>query len=178
MKTIGNLSRLFLLALVVSVSMWSCKTTQKTTTTAQVAVDKDQQERLAWHKQKEAELKKREEELIKFDMDERARLVAINENAHKIKLNEYFESIAGMGNTDAATHRINETLNMFASADVQVLISPSDKEIRGGYVKSTTISIRSYLNFLKGQKKNVCHIEHIKVSDSGSITEIELKKNS
>ncbi len=126
-------------------------------------------------KQKEDELKRKEAE-ENASRDAPATLKLMQDNAPKVKLNEYFNAIANSGNVDSANSSIKEAMAMFTSADVPVLIVISEENGKPDYDRPTTI--KAYLNYLKDQKKNINNIDTITVDDSGKITQVQLRKTN
>lgn len=89
-------------------------------------------------------------------------------------MDEYFTQIAKASSPATANSKIAETLKMFASPDVPVLIIISKAGNEPDYDKPTTIS--KYLNYLKDTKQNPNRIENVKLDDYGQITLLELIK--
>jgi len=98
--------------------------------------------------------------------------------ANKLKpkdvVEQNFASIATSTNTTQANRLINETLKLFASNDVPVLIIISQAGGFNDYDRPTTIE--DYLNYIKDQKVNRNQIYNLKFDDNGKITEVELIK--
>ena len=90
------------------------------------------------------------------------------------KLESNFRSIAYAGSTDQANSVINETLKLFESKDVPVLIIISQAGGFNDYDRPTTIE--KYLNYLKDQKSSKNNVNDIKYGTAGKITELELIK--
>ena len=91
-------------------------------------------------------------------------------------LENSFNSIVNAANVAQANRIISETLQMFASNDVPVLIIISQA---GGpdnidYDRPTTIE--NYLNYLKDQHVNRNDVFDLKFNEAGKITEVELLK--
>src|SRR5258706_1408012 len=122
MNSIQNSSKLVLLAFVLLILAFGCKSRKKTATITDASAEKAKMEQEArLRKQKEDELKQKEaEEQAKRDAE--STMNAMKENAPKVKLNEYFEAIANSNNVASANSSINEALAMFASAETPVLI--------------------------------------------------------
>jgi hypothetical protein len=108
------------------------------------------------------------------EADEEAKLLAMKEDTYRGRLGQYFDAIANANNVTAANTSIDEALNMFSSSQAPVLIVISEEGGQKDYDRPT--SIRAYLNYLKDQKKNINQIGHLKMDESGKITEVELKK--
>ena len=89
-------------------------------------------------------------------------------------LERNFASIASAGSVTQANRLINETLQLFSSNDVPVLIIISQAAGFNDYDRPTTIE--NYLNYLKDQKVNRNKVENLKFNDNGKITEVELIK--
>jgi len=169
---------MFSLVILLSVFIESCKSKERVLMATAKANEKARAEGEIWHKQKEAELKSREDELRKIDREENARLAEINQSAHKAILKRYFDEVAGSVNIASANNSITDALTIFASADTPVLILNRKHGARNAYDQTRTITIKAYLNLLKNQRKSSYGIEHLMINDSGSITEVELKKNN
>jgi len=89
-------------------------------------------------------------------------------------LEKNFASIANAGSIAQANRLINETLQLFSSNDVPVLIIISQAGGFNDYDRPTTIE--NYLNYLKDQKVNRNNVHELKFNDNGKITEVELIK--
>ena len=89
-------------------------------------------------------------------------------------LEKNFGSIARSGNTSQANRLINETLDMFESANVPVLIIINQSAGFNDYDRPTTIE--NYLNYVKDQKKATEKVYDIKYNANGKINELELIK--
>lgn len=158
-----NSSRLVLLAFVLLLVAFGCKSRKKASTITNVAPEKAKaQPEVVQPKPSEAE--------------EQAKLDAMKENTFKGRLNQYFDAIASADNVTSANTSIDEALYLFSSPQAPVLIVISEEGGKKDYDRPTTI--RTYLNYLKDQKKNINRIEHVKLDDSGKITEVELRKNN
>ena len=175
MNAIQNSSKLVLLALVLSIFTFGCKSAKKTAATNAAAEKAKMEQEANLRNQREEELKKREAE-EKAKRDAASTMQVMKENAPKIKLSEYFNAISNADNVASANSSINEALAMFASTETPVLIVISEEGGKKDYDRPTTI--KAYLNYLKDQKKNINNIESVKVDDAGKITEIELRKGS
>ena len=89
-------------------------------------------------------------------------------------LERNFTSIARSGNVSQANRTINETLELFESPEVPVLIIISQNPTFNDYDRPTTIE--KYLNYLKDQKKTSEKVFEIKYNSNGKIKELELIK--
>ena len=89
-------------------------------------------------------------------------------------LERNFNSIARAGSFSQANKFINETINMFESPNVPVLIIISQNVGFNDYDRPTTIE--KYLNYLKDQKVSPDQVHEIKYNDNGKINELELIK--
>ena len=89
-------------------------------------------------------------------------------------LDESFTSIIRAGSISQANRTINETLGLFESPNVPVLIIISQNQGFNDYDRPTTIE--KYLNYLKDQKKLSEKIHEIKYNSNGKINELELIK--
>lgn len=94
--------------------------------------------------------------------------------APKNMLESNFARIAASNNTTQANSIINETLKMFASNNVPVLIIISQAGGFNDYDRPTTIE--NYLNYLKDQKVSRNEVSNLKFNENGKITEVELIK--
>lgn len=110
------------------------------------------------------------------EADEEAKLLAMKEDTYKGRLNQYFDAIANANNVTTANTSIDEALYLFSSPQAPVLIVISEEGGQKDYDRPT--SIRSYLNYLKDQKKNNNQIAHLKMDEAGKITEVELRKGN
>ncbi len=104
--------------------------------------------------------------------------IAAEEAAKKLQpatvLETNFGRIASASSVTQANRLINETLSLFSSNDVPVLIIISQAGGFNDYDRPTTIE--NYLNYLKDQKVNRNKVANIKTNESGKITEVELIK--
>jgi uncharacterized protein YneR len=89
-------------------------------------------------------------------------------------LNESFTGITRASSVSQANRTINETLGLFESPNVPVLIIISQNQGDYDYDRPTTIE--KYLNYLKDQKKLAEKIHEIKYNSNGKIKELELIK--
>ena len=94
--------------------------------------------------------------------------------AADVVLGRNFNSIANAGSISQANRVINETLSMFESPDVPVLIIIKQNAGFNDYDRPTTIE--NYLNYLKDQKKATEKVNDIKYNSNGKINELELIK--
>lgn len=85
-----------------------------------------------------------------------------------------FRNIAVASSTDQANRMINETLGLFESNNVPVLIIISQAGGFNDYDRPTTIA--KYLNYLKDQKASKNKVYDIKYNGNGKISELELIK--
>ena len=95
-------------------------------------------------------------------------------NATDAVLGRNFNSIANAGSVSQANRVINETLGMFESPDVPVLIIIKQNAGFNDYDRPTTIE--KYLNYVKDQKKASEKVHDIKYNANGKINELELVK--
>lgn len=91
-----------------------------------------------------------------------------------VVLENNFRSIANAGSISQANRVINETLGMFESNNVPVLIIISQAGGFNDYDRPTTIE--KYLNYLKDQKISRNSVNDIKYNTNGKISELELIK--
>ena len=91
-----------------------------------------------------------------------------------VTLARNFNSIAQSNSVAQANRVINETLGLFESPKVPVLIIISQSPGVVDYDKPVTIE--NYLNYLKDQKKATEKVHRIEYNDSGKIKELELIK--
>ena len=95
-------------------------------------------------------------------------------NAADAVLGRNFNSIANAGSVSQANRVINETLGMFESPNVPVLIIIKQNAGFNDYDRPTTIE--KYLNYVKDQKKAAEKVFDIKYDANGKINELELIK--
>jgi len=109
-------------------------------------------------------------------VEEERRAAEKNEiaNAADAVLGRNFTSIANAGNASQANRVINETLSLFESPNVPVLIIIKQNQGFNDYDRPTTIE--KYLNYLKDQKKVDEKVFDIKYNANGKINELELIK--
>lgn len=89
-------------------------------------------------------------------------------------LEKNFASIANATSVSQANRIINETLQLFESNDVPVLIIISQAGGFNDYDRPTTIV--DYLNYVKDQKANRNRVSDLKFNSAGKINEVELIK--
>jgi hypothetical protein len=95
-------------------------------------------------------------------------------NATDVVLGRNFNSIANAGSVSQANRVINETLGMFESPNVPVLIIIKQNAGFNDYDRPTTIE--KYLNYVKDQKKATEKVHDVKYNANGKINELELIK--
>lgn len=95
-------------------------------------------------------------------------------NAADAVLGRNFSSIANAGSVAQANRLINETLALFESPNVPVLIIISQNAGFNDYDRPTTIE--KYLNYLKDQRVSPNQVHEIKYNANGKINELELIK--
>ena len=95
-------------------------------------------------------------------------------NSADAVLGRNFSSIANASSVSQANRVINETLGMFESSNVPVLIIIKQNQGFNDYDRPTTIE--KYLNYVKDQKKATEKVFDIKYNANGKINELELIK--
>ena len=115
--------------------------------------------------------KKLARERAQKEEEERNKQEAQSVNA---TLEKNFTSIARSGSVSQANRDINETLKLFESPNVPVLIIIKQNAGFNDYDRPTTIE--NYLNYLKDQKKATEKVHEIKYNSNGKINELELIK--
>lgn len=173
MNVIRNSSRVVMWVLVLMIVFTGCKSKKKAAEAARAAEERARIEQEANLRRDEEQKRKEAEEAARRDAEARQKEMLANEP--KAKLNQYFQSISGSGNTASANGSINEALTLFASPDAPVLIVISEEGGQKDYDRPTTI--KQYLNYLKDTKNNSNTISNIQFDNSGKITELELRKN-
>lgn len=91
-----------------------------------------------------------------------------------VVLEKNFRSIANASSVSQANRIINETLGMFESNNVPVLIIISQAGGFNDYDRPTTIE--KYLNYVKDQRISRNSVNDIKYNANGKISELELIK--
>ena len=89
-------------------------------------------------------------------------------------LEQNFSNIARASSTAQANRLINETLDLFESQNVPVLIIINQSAGFNDYDRPTTIE--KYLNYLKDQKASNNRVHDIQYNANGKINELELIK--
>ena len=117
---------------------------------------------------------KAEEERRAAEEAKRAAEEAAKAQQPKIQLENNLFNIATAANPTIANRIINETLQLFSSNNVPVLIIISQAGGFNDYDRPTTIE--NYLNYVKDQKVNRNRVSTLKLNDEGKITEVELIK--
>ena len=115
--------------------------------------------------------KKLARERAQKEEEERNKQETVNANT---TLENNFASIARAGSVAQANRTINETLGLFESPNVPVLIIIKQNAGFNDYDRPTTIE--KYLNYLKDQKKAAEKVHEIKYNSNGKINELELIK--
>ena len=110
----------------------------------------------------------------KAEEERRAAEEAAKAKEPKNMLEKNFAGIANASSVTQANRIINETLQMFSSNSVPVLIIISQAGGFNDYDRPTTIE--NYLNYVKDQKANRNQVYNLKFNDAGKITEVELIK--
>ena len=95
-------------------------------------------------------------------------------NSADVILGRNFNSIANASSASQANRVINETLDLFESSNVPVLIIIKQNAGFNDYDRPTTIE--KYLNYLKDQKISPNKVHEIKYNANGKINELELIK--
>jgi hypothetical protein len=178
MYLLKNSSRLVMLALFVLLVLGGagCKSKKKAMEAAKAAEEKAKMEQ-------EAALKKQRDEeeaalRMEKEAEERAKREAeARKSTPSAKLEEYFNAIAGSGSVASANSSINEALTLFSSPDTPVLIVIHESaDGQKDYDRPTTI--KSYLNYLKDQKKSMNKVGDLQFDSNGRITSVELIKQN
>ena len=115
--------------------------------------------------------KKLARERAQKEEEERNKQEAQNANT---TLERNFASIAKAGSVSQANRTINETLGLFESPNVPVLIIIKQNAGFNDYDRPTTIE--NYLNYVKDQKKAAEKVYDSKYNANGKINELELIK--
>ena len=118
--------------------------------------------------------KKLARERAQQEEEERNQQHQQEQQATETVLGRNFTSIANASSVSQANRIINETLTLFASNNVPVLIIISQAGGFNDYDRPTTIE--NYLNYIKDQKVNRNKVYNLKTNDNGKITEVELIK--
>ena len=92
----------------------------------------------------------------------------------KVVLETNFTRIANASSVSQANNIINETLELFSTSHVPVLIIISQAGGFNDYDRPTTIE--DYLNYIKDQKVSRNKVANLQINDSGKIIELELIK--
>ena len=122
----------------------------------------------------EAEKKLARERAQKDEEERRAAEEREKAKAADVVLGRNFNSIASAGSISQANRVINETMGLFESPNVPVLIIIKQNAGFNDYDRPTTIE--KYLNYLKDQKKAAEKVHDIKYNANGKINELELIK--
>lgn len=122
----------------------------------------------------QAEKKLARERAQKEEEERRAKEERDKANATDAVLGRNFVSIANASSVSQANRVISETLGLFESPDVPVLIIIKQNAGYNDYDRPTTIE--NYLNYVKDQKKATEKVYEIKYNDQGKINELELIK--
>jgi hypothetical protein len=167
-------SRLMMIAVIIlMVVAGGCKSKKKAMEAQKAAEEKariEQEAKLLKQKQEEEAKRKAEEE----EFARRQHENDLKSREPKVKLQEYFQSIAGSGSSASANSNIQEALSLFSSDNVPVLIVIHEEGGQKDYDKPTTI--KNYLNYIKDTKKTPDKIGDVQFDSSGKIKELELIK--
>jgi hypothetical protein len=131
------------------------------------AEEKLERDRVEYLRKKEEETRRAEAERLELERQAREKAIM-----HGPVQNALIR-VAAASNLREANVRINETLNMFASPDVPVLILISQEGNVKDYDRPTTI--QKYLELLKDQKRYNNDIENVEYNAAGKIIELELR---
>jgi hypothetical protein len=170
-NSLGTLS----LAALIAVTASGCKSSKKA---REAAAEKARQEQEAAQKKQQDDDRRKQaaaDEQARLDAEAKRKQQQPPEATPYDKVNQYFNAIANSSDVSSANSNIAEALNLFASPDAPVLIVISGSGDQKDYDKPTTI--KSYLNYLKDQKKNINRVENLEIDSSGKITSVELRKN-
>jgi hypothetical protein len=155
-----------------------CKSKKKA---MEAAAAKARQEEAALQKQREEEALKRAreaEEKARLEYEAAAAAALEREKARNsapaVRVEGYFNAIAGASSVTSANNSIQEALTLFASEDTPVFIVIHEAGGQKDYDKPTTI--KTYLHYLKDQKKNINRVLNLQLDDAGKIKELELVK--
>ena len=110
----------------------------------------------------------------KAEEERRAAEEAAKAKLPKNMLENNLGRIAAASGTTQANNLINETLELFESNNVPVLIIISQAGGFNDYDRPTTIE--NYLNYVKDQKVSRNKVANLKFNENGKITEVELIK--
>ena len=110
----------------------------------------------------------------KAEEERRAAEEAAKAKLPKNMLETNLGKIAAASGTTQANNLINETLELFESNNVPVLIIISQAGGFNDYDRPTTIE--NYLNYVKDQKVSRNKVANLKFNENGKITEVELIK--
>lgn len=110
----------------------------------------------------------------KAEEERRAAEEAAKAKLPKNMLETNLGKIAAASGTTQANNLINETLQLFESNNVPVLIIISQAGGFNDYDRPTTIE--NYLNYVKDQKVSRNRVANLKFNENGKITEVELIK--
>jgi len=176
MKLLPTPSKLMVLTLSLVICLSACKSSKKAAERARAEKERTEQE--AKLKQQKQAL---EDEQKRKDAEEEARrLEASKQQDMKastpyVRLGQYFDAVSSASSLGSANSSIDEALSLFATPDAPVLIIISGSGDQKDYDRPT--NIKTYLNYLKDQKKNLNHIENLEYDAAGKITSVELRKN-
>ena len=118
--------------------------------------------------------KKLARERAQKNEEERAAAEREKANSTNAVLERNFNNIARASSVSQANRTINETLGLFESPNVPVLIIIKQNAGFNDYDRPTTIE--KYLNYVKDQKKATEKVFEIKYNANGKINELELTK--
>jgi hypothetical protein len=119
-------------------------------------------------------MRKKEEEALRAEAERRELERQARERAQKFgPIQDAMISVAAAPNLREANLRISQTLELFASPNVPVLILISQEGNVKDYDRPTTIG--RYLELLKDQKRYNNDVADVKYNAAGKITELELR---
>ncbi len=163
MNKLKTIFRLSALCLILSASLFACKSSKKMADVSNDSDATEEQQEKPDNTTVDMEMKSTSEK------DKEASLEEITK-----KLDNYFNAIANSSSNIAkANSNINEAKSMFASADVPVLIIINEST-DGTKDYDEPTNILDYMNYLKDQGKNLNDIYEVKTNAKGRITELEL----
>lgn len=131
------------------------------------AEEKLTRDRAAWLKQQEEEARRREAERLEQERREKER------QTQQKPIQQALIDIATAPNLRTANERITETLKMFESNNVPVLILIHEEGDTKDYDRPTTI--QRFLELIKDQKRYNNDVENVRYDAAGKIIELELR---
>ncbi|MEM9895124.1 MAG: hypothetical protein AAF789_02030 [Bacteroidota bacterium] len=158
--------------MILSILFFSCKNQKKVSQiTAPVEDEIETPAPVAPEDNMKTDEEEQEESVETTKQPER---VIVSDLSKEEKINNSFSKITDAASINLANSTITETLALFESPDVPVLVIFYQANGKASYDQPTTI--RKYLDYLKDTGNKPAQVEEMVMNDAGKIKELVLKK--